>query len=59
MLGSFKITKEHGQLCESTQFGVKVFPLYHPAYVKAYAYGKMKEFKTDIKSLREILKELR
>lgn len=58
LLGPFKITKEHGQLRESEQFGVKVFPLYHPAYVKAYAQGKMEEFKTDVKKLKTILNEL-
>jgi len=58
LLGSFKITKEHGQLRESKQFGFKVFPLYHPAYVKAYAQNKMEEFKEDIKKLKIILSGL-
>lgn len=58
MLGSFKITKEHGQLRKSEQFGVDVFPVYHPAYV-ARGYGDAAtEFKTDIKRLKQILEML-
>jgi DNA polymerase len=59
MLGPFKITKEHGQLRKSDQFGVNVFPLYHPAYIGAYASkDKREEFKVDIKELKQILQTL-
>jgi len=57
-LGSFKITKEHGKLRDSEQYKVKVFPLYHPAYVQAYSKNKMAEFKEDVKKLKEILVEM-
>jgi len=56
MLGSFKITKEHGQLRHSDKFDVDVFPLYHPAYVSSYASkDKKAEFKVDVDNLKEIL----
>lgn len=55
LLGSFKITKEHGQLRKSEQFGINVFPVYHPAYV-ARGYGNAaEEFKKDIKNLKLLL----
>ena len=58
LLGSFKITKEHGELRKSEQFDVMVYPLYHPAYIAAYApQEKKEEFKQDVKSLKKILKE--
>jgi DNA polymerase len=58
-LGNFKITKEHGRLRYSKEYNVDVFPLYHPAYVSAYASkDKREEFKNDIKILKNILKEI-
>jgi len=58
LIGSFKITKEHGQLRRSESFGVNVFPVYHPAYV-ARGYGNTsEEFKKDIKKLKRILSTL-
>jgi len=59
LLGNFKITKEHGELRKSDQFNTVVYPLYHPAYIAAYApQEKRDEFKQDVKSLKGILKEL-
>lgn len=59
MVGSFKITKEHGILRDSERFNTKVFPLYHPAYVKAYGSQKVRDdFKKDIKKLKLILAEM-
>lgn len=59
-LGSFKITKEHGQLRRSESFGVDVFPLYHPAYIGAYApQEKRAEFKQDVKLLKRMIQELK
>lgn len=58
MLGYIKITKSHGQIVHSDKFGVDVFPLYHPAYVSAYANAdRRKEFKYDVKKLKGIIKE--
>lgn len=58
-LGNFKITKEHGQLRRSKEYEVDIFPLYHPAYVMAYAKKeKREEFKDDVKILKSILKRL-
>ena len=57
LLGPIKITRDHGKLARSDKFGVDVFPLYHPAYIGAYATKeKRAEFKEDIKVLKEILK---
>jgi len=59
MLGSVKITRDHGQLMRSEQFGVDVFPLYHPAYVAAYAPKEKKlEFKEDVKKLKKLLEKM-
>jgi DNA polymerase len=58
MLGNFgKITQEHGKIKRSDNFGVNVFPLYHPAYIGAYApKSKREEFKQDVEKLKKILK---
>lgn len=59
LLGYIKITKDHGQLLYSNKFDVKVFPLYHPAYVSAYANAeRRKEFKRDVRRLKKIIKEM-
>lgn len=55
-INDFKITRDHGKLKKSEIFNVNVFPVYHPAYVAAYApEEKRKEFKEDIKTLKNIL----
>ena len=57
MLGYVKITKDRGKIAHSEKFGVDVFPLYHPAFVSAYASAdRRKEFKYDVKRLKGILK---
>ena len=56
-LGRFKITKEHGQIKRSEKFNIDVFPMYHPAYVSAYARSKMPEFKEDARQLYRIIKK--
>ena len=59
LLGNFKITKEHGELRKSEQFDVLVFPVYHPAYIGAYApKEKREEFKQDLLKLKGLLKEM-
>ena len=57
MLGGFgKITEEHGKIKYSKVFDVDVFPLYHPAYIGAYApKEKRQEFRDDIKLLKKIV----
>lgn len=60
MLGGFKITKEHGKLRRSDAFDVDVFPLYHPAYVGAYApQDKREEFREDVRRLKTIIEGLK
>jgi len=58
-LDSFKMTKDHGKLQVSTKFKeTSVFPLFHPAYIMAYApHEKREQFKQDIKALKNILIE--
>ena len=59
MLGNFKITKEHGEIRKSEQFDVLVYPLYHPAYIAAYANSERKEeFRQDVKKLKSLIKEM-
>ena len=54
-LGNFKITRDHGKIAKSD--GLSIFPLYHPAYVKAYARQEHKEqFRKDVKKLKAIIK---
>lgn len=56
LLGHIKITKDHGQIKFSEKFGVDVFPLYHPAYIGAYARASHREeFKQDVKRLKGIV----
>jgi uracil-DNA glycosylase family 4 len=58
LLGRIKITKDHGILTRSNEFNVDVFPLFHPAYIGAYApAAKRVEFKEDVKKLKELLAE--
>ena len=57
-LNNFKITKNHGKMFESQEFNINVFPIYHPAYYKAYAsLSRRQEFKEDIKKLRNIIEK--
>lgn len=57
LLGRVKITQDRGKIQTSQLFGVDVFPMYHPAYVAAYANeSKRKEFKKDVRQLKELLK---
>jgi uracil-DNA glycosylase family 4 len=59
LLGNIKITKDHGKLVRSLQFDVDVFPLYHPAYIGAYApSSKRLEFKEDVKKLKELIAQM-
>jgi len=58
LLGYVKITKDHGQIRHSKKFNVDVFPMYHPAYVGAYANAERRlEFKVDTQILKKIVKE--
>lgn len=60
MLGYIKITKDRGHIKHSEKFGVDVFPLYHPAYVSAYANAeRRREFKRDIRDLKKIIEEVK
>ena len=60
MLGYIKITKEHGEIKYSDKFNVDVFPMYHPAYFKAYASAeRRKEFKADVRKLRTLIPKYR
>jgi len=60
LLGYIKITKDHGKTLYSSKFDVNVYPLYHPAYVAAYANAeRRKEFKRDIRRLKRIIEELK
>ncbi|MFA5024101.1 MAG: uracil-DNA glycosylase [Patescibacteria group bacterium] len=57
-LKDFKITRDHGKIRQSENFNIKIFPLFHPAYVAAYAPKiKREEFKQDVVNLKQILKE--
>lgn len=52
------ITKSHGRIMKSKKYNVDIFPLYHPAYIGAYAsISKRQEFKQDIKFLKKLLTE--
>lgn len=58
-LNKIKITQEHGKLVKSDKFDVMVYPIYHPAYYKAYASAKRREeFKRDINRLKGIVREI-
>lgn len=60
MLGYIKITEEHGKIKHSEKFNVDVFPMYHPAYFKAYATAeRRREFKADVRKLSKILNQYR
>lgn len=55
---TIKITQDHGKVQWSNKFGVDVFPLYHPAYVTAYAKASHRaEFDRDVKKLKRLLPE--
>jgi len=57
-LPDFKITRDHGKVKRSQQFGVDVFPLYHPAYVGCYCpLEKREEFKRDLVVLKRLIQE--
>jgi len=57
LLGNIKITKDRGQIHRSSTFNVDVFPMYHPAYVGAYANAEKRlEFKRDVKYLKNLVK---
>jgi DNA polymerase len=59
-VNNIKITKDHGKIIKSKKFGVDVFPVYHPAYYKAYAsISQRNEFKVDINKLKEIVSSFR
>jgi len=59
LLGRIKITIDHGKLRRSEFYDVDVFPLYHPAYISAYApLDRRTEFNKDIKQLKEIAGKL-
>lgn len=54
-VNNIKITRDHGKIIRSEKFDVDIFPVYHPAYYKAYASAqKRKEFKEDINKLKII-----
>lgn len=61
MLGYVKITKDRGQIKHSEKFDVDVFPLYHPAYVAAYASSERRQefWKKDLKKLRWLVREFK
>lgn len=55
-LSDFKITRDHGKVKRSEQFGVDIFPLYHPAYVGCYAKIEDREaFKRDFVILKKLI----
>lgn len=55
-INNFKITKDHGKIFRSEKYNVNIFPVYHPAYYKAYASTQRRqEFKDDIKQLKIIV----
>lgn len=57
-LTNFKITVDHGKVRKSEKYNVDIFPLYHPAYVGAYAPAdKRLEFKQDLNKLKGIIKK--
>ena len=59
-LNNVKITKDHGKIIRSKKYDVNVFPIYHPAYYKAYASAKKrKEFKEDINKLKILVEKFR
>lgn len=59
-INNIKITKDHGKIQKSASYNVEVFPLAHPAYVKAYAPIKQREaFKKDIQVLRGIVEKIK
>lgn len=58
-LNDFKITRDHGKLIYLEDRKIKIFPMYHPAYYKAYSSIKRrKEFKSDIYTLKRIVRDL-
>ena len=58
-LNKIKITKDHGKIMRSEKYNVDVFPVYHPAYYKAYASAeKRKEFKEDINKLKLFVEKI-
>jgi DNA polymerase len=55
-VNNFKITKDHGNIIKSEKYGINIFPVYHPAYYRAYASAKRREeFKVDINKLKRIV----
>lgn len=55
-INNFKITRDHGVIQRHEEYQVDIFPLYHPAYVGAYApLAKRDEFKADLKKLKKML----
>lgn len=58
-LNGIKITKDHGKIVKSDKFDVRVYPVYHPAYYRAYASAKQREeFKRDIFRLKKIARQI-
>lgn len=58
-INNFKITRDHGKVVKSNKFNIDVFPIYHPAYYKAYASAQRRaEFKADIAKLKKIVDNL-
>jgi len=56
-MNNIKITETHGQVVPADKFDVNIYPVYHPAYYKAYAsIARRAEFKADIKKLKKIVK---
>ena len=59
-INKIKITQDHGKLHKSADYNVEVFPLAHPAYIKAYAPHTQREaFKKDIIKLRSIIDKIK
>lgn len=59
-LNDFKISRDHGTIKVSEAYGVKIFTLFHPAYVSCYAPQAVREqFKVDLANLKGIVKELK
>lgn len=59
VMGYCKITRDRGKLHES-KFALPVFPMYHPAYVSAYANPqRRREFSKDVNTLKKIVNSIR
>lgn len=54
-INNFKITRDHGKIVKSTKYNIDIFPIYHPAYYRAYSSKKQREeFKQDVNKLKKI-----